>query len=342
MSHIRSAKYLVSSFLHRSGLIHVYLKSLRKNSLCILLYHRISNDEDPIHLSTPPDHFDQQLRLLKKYYHVMELSQAITRLSQGSHKPLAAITFDDGYLDNYTDAYPLLRKHGLPATIFLTCDYVDQKSIPWPEILRGALTAASVGHIDLTQYGLGHFHLNSLSARICAIRYLNETLKRISEKKKISVIKAMEKLVAEKSDSRRLMLNWKEVKEMLTGGVCFGSHTVTHPILTRVSQEDVNRELFASKQIIESNIGEGIESLAYPNGQRTDFDKFVKECAKAAGYRNACTTISGYNTGETHPFELKRFCIHPGVSQGPSGRFSASMFLMHISGILSTIRTRWN
>lgn len=333
-------KLLVSRFLYGTGFLGAFLKTQRKGRLCVLAYHRVGNEDDPVYLCTPEDHFDRQLEVLNAHFRIRPLSEALEELKRGNSGPLAAITFDDGYLDNYIEAYPLLLRHDVPSSVFLTCDYADQKIVPWPEILKAALMNPAAEEIDLNAFGLGRFVLTSKGDRIVALNKLLHLLKGVSEEKKARV---MEFIGAESHytpPSGRLMMNWEEIRIMLDGGVSFGSHTLSHPILTRISKEEVLRELATSKRVIEGRIDREIDFLAYPNGQPEDFDESVKVSARAAGYKGAFTTIHGWNGPGMDPFEIRRFTIHGAVARRSDGRFSSAMFLAYISGIWALLGKR--
>jgi peptidoglycan/xylan/chitin deacetylase (PgdA/CDA1 family) len=102
------------------------------------------------------------------------------------------------------------------------------------------------------------------------------------------------------------MLNWDEIREMAAGNVTFGAHTVTHPILTRISVSHVIAEIINSKMRIEEKLGRRIFSFAYPNGQPGDYDRKVIGIVKDAGFSCAVTTIWGNNDRDTDPYELRR------------------------------------
>lgn len=140
-------KQKVSSVLFRTGVISTFVRLENclpvgsKNNFRILNYHRVNDFEDPFTIdSVAAKDFDAQMRYISKQYHILSMEDIYHTINQGGNLPpgCLAITFDDGYADNYTFAWPILKKYGLPATIFLTAGCIDTRTPLWfDQVLAG-------------------------------------------------------------------------------------------------------------------------------------------------------------------------------------------------------------
>lgn len=204
----------------------------KMKNVTILAYHKV-NDTGVSTLDVSLKNFKQQMEFLRTHkYNVISLEELIKKrdeVRKGNRK-IAVITFDDGHKDNYTFAYPILRKYGFPATIFLTTSFIEKEQF----------------------------------------------------------------------------LSWEEVKEMRIGGVSFGSHTVTHPYLTKISIEDVKEEIQKSKEIIENELKPPYLFFCYPSG---DVNEGIKKIVQECGYHAAVITPPRRGIKE-EMFYLKRVGIY--------------------------------
>ncbi len=177
------------------------------------------------------------MQYIKENYKVIYLEEAAVYIQNDIEKAAGSIviTFDDGYSDNFHHAYPLLKKHNFPATIFLISDFIDDK--------EG--------------------------------KYLSQS----------------------------------QIDEMERNNISFGSHTISHRILTRLTNEEVVREIRDSKAMLESRLGRNVNSFAYPVGTRADFNEEIMGIVKACKYSYACSNMYGMNGEKADFFALKRIGI---------------------------------
>jgi len=326
MTFLKNGVMNAAGFIHRLSLlkppIHKYIDKHRVqfvprlNIKCrknlpfqILTYHRILPEFQPFAIDVKPvDRFRKQVQILASSFRVITVEQLIEEIECNTMKPnTVCITFDDGYLDNFQFAFPILRDHGLSATIFLTTDLINTDRVLWPDTVLLAIKKTNVKRftyknakiVDADFTNLG----NRLKTSFALLKWLkrfepSERDKRIGDILSICRIKAM--------STERLMLNWQEVKEMRRAGFSFGSHTKTHPILSSLTAKAAEKEIVESKIAIETALGESIRTFAYPNGQAGDFNENCKSVLERSGYDCALTTIRGINTRETDMYELKR------------------------------------
>ncbi|MCC7119443.1 MAG: polysaccharide deacetylase family protein [Anaerolineales bacterium] len=295
-------------------------RSLFAKSLTVVNYHRIGDPQaEPAafipNISARPKDFDLQMEYLKRWFNVITVQDVVDWLKTGRELPpyAALITFDDGYLDNYTEAYPILRKHNLPAVIFLT---------------HGHIGTDAPFYWDLAAYCFYHTDANSVlfpggetqswadeGQRTLISRRWIEALKILPHVEKLEwVEKLPERLRVSIPQNyfKNLMMNWDQVREMSRHGIEFGGHTLTHPILTRVPLEQAEREIRGSKLAIEQELGREVHSFAYPNGQKDDVNAAVESLAQKSGYQAAFTLQNGPTTlreVKRNPFAIRRIFI---------------------------------
>src|SRR5690348_15791376 len=265
----------------------------------VLLYHRVNPENDPLFPAMAVSTFEQQVRYLAANFHVLPLGEIVHRIN--SDLPLepltAAITFDDGYLDNYTFAHPILKRYCVPATLFVATGYIGTGEVMWND--QVAWSIKNTHRKTMRWCFMGEevlLRFETLEEKARSLTIVLEKLKVLPETEKKSALRELiESFGASHSDLRRLMLGWEEVRRMVEDGWEIGSHSVTHSILTRVRSEEAKTELQRSKQMIEQCVGTPVTLCAFPNGKRPDFDSRIKGITKELGYRAAVTTLRGIN-----------------------------------------------
>jgi len=291
-----------------SGERRISLQKRTEPSARILYYHRVNNDNDPFIPAMTTEVFESQMRYVSRHYRVVSLGELVKRLGDPSPQPVIAITFDDGYRDNYTKAFPILQKYGLPATIFLTTGNMDSREPMWFERLAKAIEEYSGDFADL-EIDPGHrYWLRTSQDRLDCLNRVFEILRNLPEADRQAWLpKILDRLAAvERTELKGKMLSWDEVRLMKRQGIDFGGHTVTHPFLSRMPAEQVSWEVSECKRRIEEELASPVAHFAYPNGREMDFGAWNKDLIRKAGYQAAVTTIWGPNYGTTDPMELRR------------------------------------
>jgi peptidoglycan/xylan/chitin deacetylase (PgdA/CDA1 family) len=257
----------------------------------VLVYHKVSHDPHPYYAPLSPEKFEEQIAFLRRHYRIFDLEELVQRSMRGEIPKMAvAITFDDGYADNYEYAFPILQKHRVPATIFLATAAIDNKHKLWHDRIFDAFRFAGNG-----QSGMA-FHQVIRQAKLLTPDERWKLVARIED--------TLQPQIPEGQGAR--MLSWDQVKEMSAAGIRFGSHSVTHNILTKLGRDQVRRELMDSRSEVEHRLGMPVALFAYPNGQPQDYSEEVKRQVQEAGYACAMTTVLGSNTAGSDRFELKR------------------------------------
>jgi peptidoglycan/xylan/chitin deacetylase (PgdA/CDA1 family)/CelD/BcsL family acetyltransferase involved in cellulose biosynthesis len=279
-----------------------------QSSARILYYHRVNDEKDPFLGAISTDLFEQQMRYLARHYNVVSMGDLMRHLAEDSDDAVVAITFDDGYLDNYENAFPILSRYGLPATVFLTTGSLDSDASLWFEELAEAIKRTGCEHIDLEIDIPRRFWMRTLAERIDSNRQIFGLLRRLDDTGRRQWLPQIlrQLRVAEMQDRQNGMLTWDQVRLMKAHGIDFGGHTVTHPFLSKLAPSEAAWEITECKRRIEQELQQTVEYFAYPNGREEDFSSSTKDLLRAAGYRAAVTTIWGMNYRSTDPWELRR------------------------------------
>ncbi len=305
----------------------------QNKSILILMYHRVNTDPNCLGLTVPPELFSNQLKYLKDNYELISLSDAVSRISSGEVKGNSCvITFDDGYRDNYQFAAPLLANHNIPATIFVTFDAIQSGHFGWGAFDR-ALLSTELKELDLQHFGLGRYSLDSQKVREKAVVTLHRLLKQKPDTEKQAVVDHVVTTCGGGILGERIMMNWAEVNELANSGmVTIGAHTISHPILSRVTLAKARHEIIEGKRLIEQKLDVEVNYFAYPNGQPADIGQEVVQLVREAGYLGACTTIAGRNPAGSDPLYLKRVDVTKDMSTNNNGKFSPELFSTMTSG----------
>jgi peptidoglycan/xylan/chitin deacetylase (PgdA/CDA1 family) len=235
------------------------------------------------------------------------------------------ITFDDGYKNVFTCAYPILRKYHVPATIFLTTGHTETDNPFWWDKVNHIIKDTTLTRLELEE--AGEYSLTTPNQRLKARRAITKCLEGLPEERKSQLIQRMETLAGGSLPAlnETATLSWNQIEEMSHHDITFGSHTATHPILTRISPEQANHEIYRSKKDIEEHLGKPVNLFSYPNGERGDFNNDIKQLLKDNGFIGAVSSIPGTNTTGTDPYELRRFSNVGG---------GLDIFKLEISGIV--------
>jgi peptidoglycan/xylan/chitin deacetylase (PgdA/CDA1 family) len=293
-----------------SGAFDLMRLASRRRAL-ILTYHRFSlsegRNEDG---KTSSRQFAEQLEYLMKYYEVVPLSRIVELINRQEPLPphLAAITIDDGYRDAYHVAYPLLRRYGVPATVFVVTEFTGGRTWIWTDKARFLTRQAEPqwlsAKIKSSELWL---ELNGAGSRRNASERINSILKQLPDEAKEEAIErlagALGVVLPETPPEEFSAATWDQVLEMEANGIEIGSHTRTHPILTRINDECLKQELHDSRSRLEEVLGHRVEQFCYPNG---DNDERVQCEVARAGYRIAVTCVGGLNDRGDDPLTLRR------------------------------------
>ncbi|ARU56187.1 polysaccharide deacetylase [Oleiphilus messinensis] len=274
--------------------------------LPILIYHQVLREADPMRPCEPTAiEFAQQMALLKNYFHPISLTDGLNQLRSGTlPKDAIAVTFDDGYENNYSVALPILKEHNVPATFFIASDFLDG-GIMWNDAVIETMRRLPLGTHDLSDIGMDPITLETETDRSPCTESLLKALKHLPFDERAEKVNQFSGRVRLPTD---LMMTSTQLKLLSESGMEIGGHTLSHPILTKLSESEAQTQIIENKHKIEAIIGKPITSFAYPNGKPfQDYDQSVREIVKQAGYSIAVTTSHGVAEAENNPFEFPRY-----------------------------------
>lgn len=283
----------------------------RLNKFYVLNYHMIADKPNGFFPETSVEDFEKAVVHIKKYYKVTSLEDIIDRVKSGrSIRGCLAVTFDDGFKDNYTIAYPILRKYNVPATIFISPGFIETGKVPWFIKVRYIFMQTPLKRIRSNIGGQEYDLIMETSReRFLASEDFMCYLKRCEDDNRGRLLNELcDQLgINDFSEINDLMLTWEQIREMSNGGVSFGAHTMSHPVLARLTPEEAQEEIKESKKKIEAMIGKRVDSFSYPFGKRTDYSESLISLLRKMNFECAVTTEASSNRGRVNLFELHRY-----------------------------------
>ena len=314
-----------------------YLEPLR-GKVIILTYHRVVSkkelDAEYIQqgMYVTAETFAMQMRFIKQYFSVISFAELLRLWSEetwNAEQRYCVVTFDDGWLDNYAYALPVLKRNALPATVFLPTTFVGTDRWFWPEQISWLCR-----HPVLREEGERRRVAGMLQKDypwLGAPALLAGDANAIIEGCKVAGQDQIDALIAAWAGQLdvvlprdRQVINWAEAQEMSAAGVSFGSHSATHRILTHLDLNELLREVEGSWKTLRDQPIVTVPVFCYPNG---DWSVEVGRSVEAAGYAAATTTEFGYeDRAPSRRFGLKRINIHDDVTYTPK------LFAFHLAG----------
>jgi peptidoglycan/xylan/chitin deacetylase (PgdA/CDA1 family) len=309
-----------------------------RDSLLVLNYHRIGNPDDDLFdpgvFSATAGELDQQISYLKRHLSPVTLEEALAfaggAIREKTRRCRVLLTFDDGYLDNYEIAFPILRSHGVQGVFFLATGLVGSCEVPWWDhaayLLRTArkrrfsLRYPAELVVDVARDGVA----KSLSGILSMYKHPGNTdtarfLRELAE----------EAQADDPPASLRRFLDWEEAREMAAAGMAIGSHTHSHRILSQLGPQQQREELAQSRALLEERLGTAPDALAYPIGLTACFSDETQQLARETGYRAAFSFYGGVNLpGTTGRYDIKR----TGVDGQSRTRFRVQAAICRLTG----------
>jgi peptidoglycan/xylan/chitin deacetylase (PgdA/CDA1 family) len=257
------------------------------------------------------ERFKRQMEYLARHFEVVHLEDAFAADSRRSDRPLACVTFDDGFASVHEFALPILERLRIPATVYLVTDLLDSSETVWFARLHQAICQTKGREVRV---GSTVFPLTGVSARARASARLQEALKPLNREDFTAALEDMLDQLGSRPRERPWdafrILTSEEIRRMSKHDlVRFGAHSASHQILTRTSSADARREIERSVAAVEDLVDRPSRSFAYPNGSPDDFDASVIEAVRLAGIQYAVTTIEGPNGPRVDPFGIRRYGI---------------------------------
>lgn len=314
-------------------------KSSFAQSALILAYHRIAElDSDPQLLATTPQHFAEHLEVLAAKANPIPLQKLARNLMDGnSPNRGVAITFDDGYSDNLYSAKPILERYNIPATVFIASGTIGkEREFWWDELERlllqpGRLPEALQLNIDgeimdwefgrAVEYSQEEYLKNRAwnvtkkpdpSERQRIYRALHQRLRTVPFLEQQRILDELSGWAGTREQARSgyLALSPTEICALIRGGLIeAGAHTITHPSLAMLADDEQLEEIGGGKTGLEKIIGQPVVSFAYPYGSRSDYSEKTVAMVRQAGFTCACSNFPGLTWRNSDPFQLPRLLV---------------------------------
>jgi peptidoglycan/xylan/chitin deacetylase (PgdA/CDA1 family) len=312
---MRGKRDLIANLSAATGATWLMERIPHRPVLMILNYHRIGDaaatEYDSGLFSCSAGEFDWQIGYLKQHYRMTTLDEVLELAAGGGQltEPRVLITFDDGYLDNYQLAFPVLRRHGVQGVFFVPTGFVGTGRIPWWDAVAYVVKRSRQQRIRLEYPQVQEFDLAADGAARCIMNILR-LYKQPAMRDHERFMEQLERVcdaTRPNEGTARCFLNWDEAREMVQGGMAFGSHTHNHEILSKQTAAAQLEELTVSRRILEAELKQSVDTLAYPVGARDTFSPDTVAALKQAKYRAAFSFYTGFNlAGSMTPCDIRR------------------------------------
>jgi peptidoglycan/xylan/chitin deacetylase (PgdA/CDA1 family) len=342
-----AVRIVLSYGLYYTGILHVLQRILLRRKVVVLMYHRVLTREQRARTASQPglvvedETFVRQIALLKRMFTVLTLDEFADRLARREpfDGPCCLITFDDGWLDVFENALPVLSAYGVPAVVFLPVNFIGQRRL----FIREALTHLLVTAVETSRRAPER--RERLRATLAPLGF--DRVLEINDAEPLGAVieavgahyyaslPAFEALVAAlsadlgvcESELSELdtFVDWSHVELMGKQGFAFGGHGAEHRVLTHVSADVARTEIESSKTVLDSRLPTSVRAFAYPNG---GWSPEIATTVKASGYQLAFTIERGYVSCQDDCLALRRINIHEDMTK------TAPMFLARLTGII--------
>lgn len=323
-------KIISSNLLHLSGVAALLRRATAARGGIILALHRVLPLEQRTacydrHLVLGEPAFVSLLHLLQTDYRVVPLENLLAEPRGSGSKPKVALTFDDGWEDNFRVAFPHLLANQVPATIFVCTELVGTHGVlPEERFSRIWAECAARSRLDglkhdLHHWGIGKYKPGKIQSER---RYWSQELKRVPLNARLLLLDHIERRYDVPRTISRRFLGWEDIRAMVnTGLIRIGSHTGRHASLTSETDRDIRRELADSRTTLMDKMGSLPDILAYPNGM---YNRRVVELVRGAGFRYALATDSGITTPRANPLAIPRVAVDDTTVTEAGVRLSAN------------------
>lgn len=279
-----------------------------RGALSVLIYHRVLPRRDRFN----PDDvdagiFDWHMATLAACYNVLPLSEAVDALKADRLPPhAAAVTFDDGYADNFEVALPILKRHKVHATFFIASGFLDGGTM-WNDKIIECMRRCETNPLDLRPLGFEIVQLDSEQDRWHAAQGLIRRLKYFEPAPREEAVAAICSL-APLSTASQLMLSSSALRQLAASGMEIGGHTVSHPILASLKGSAAEREIADNRDALEHITGQPVRLFAYPNGKPgQDYRREHVDLVRKLGFKAAVSTAWGAARSGGDLYQLPRF-----------------------------------
>ena len=304
-----------------TGLRYLLSSALRWSGVMVLNYHRIGNSDNSTFdrglWSASADAFDVQMRFIKSHFQVIAAADLPDVLARRKGRNVL-VTFDDGYVDNYRVAFPILKRHQIRAVFFIATGFIDNPRLPWWDQVAWMVRTSKQEAIRLPQWIPAPVAFDEPS-REKAVRTLLRTLKNLPCHLTGEYLQAIADATGnERCDpalGKSLWMSWEMLREMRDAGMSVGGHTVNHPILANMSREQQWLEIAGCRQRIVAELNVPMAYFSYPVGGLRAFNQETRSCLQEAGVQFAFSYYGGFRGfDDWDQFDIRRVAIESDTS----------------------------
>lgn len=308
-------KKILANCMFQTGLFRL-LRFRSKSSLIVVCYHRIRDIDhrktvfDDSVFGPDQEEFSKQVKWLKNNNDILTEGELLS-IVNGEYAPprrSVVITFDDGYIDNYTLAYPVLKSLNVPAIFFIPTQAIEERDLGWWDVISYLIKSSKKNEIKF--FGERFYHRRSYDKAVhfvLSLIYQNnhETLPLLD---KLSEACGVE-LPDTDMQSKELM-TWEQLRELTQNNITIGSHTHSHTIMSGLDLVKQKFELESSKRKLEEHLGINVRSISYPVGNYLNFTDSTKKIAAEVGYDLGFSFLTGVNSYDAiDPMDVKRIVV---------------------------------
>jgi len=294
------------------------LWKLKPKGVYCFNYHRVGQASesfyDPNVFSCNEENFEKHLQFYKKDFDLITVDElnSLTNSKTRLKSRFALITFDDGYIDNYSLAFPLLKANNVPAVFFIATDFIEKDILPWWDEIAFLVKNSSQNSVQLENW-----HTPISLKEKSKESNVKDVLQRIKTDTSNTMAKNIENLKKSLglepdyfTPHKDLFMTWDMLKEMQANGMTIGSQSCSHSIMSHLSIEDQKYEALNSKKILSEKMNSEINSFAYPVGGISAFTQATENILLESEYSLGFSFIAGINRNlEGSRFHLKRFSV---------------------------------
>lgn len=307
---------LLARLVGRSGLRPLLTSLCRWSGVLCVNYHRIGDGADSVFdrglWSATASDFAWQVQFLKSHLDVISPGDLPAVLARGNGRH-ALITFDDGYADNYTKAFPILKAHRVPAAFFVSTGFLDDPRVTWWDEIAWMVRMSPKTALELPQW-LPQPVTFDAPDREQAVRALLRKYKALAPAdtrpflEAVAVATGTGRYVGHNGEP--MWMTWDMLREMKRAGMTIGGHTVNHPVLANMPAEAQRCEIVECGRRLLDELGEPMRYFSYPVGGVRAFNDDTRECLRECGVEYAFSYYGGYRrTDDWDNYDIRRVPI---------------------------------
>lgn len=279
----------------------------------VLLFHRVCYlKTDPWKLAVTPEEFDNQIRYIKENYNVVRFEDDWSNINEKT----VVITFDDGYVDNFYNAVPILRKYNIPATFFISTNNIGTNSEFWWDELSSLFYNKENERIKFKYNGI-YYNLDTPENLRKSCLEIRSILMNMDPEKRRAELKLLHNImdIPLREHNCNRTMNKFEIQQLTQyENISIGAHTKSHTRLSHLPVDIQMEEIKGSKEMLEQITGGKIETFSYPFGSDDDYTEKTVELVKYCGIKKAAVVKSGLYCREHGEYKIPRNTIVGGTT----------------------------